>query len=142
GIDALLGFSTRDSARPESARRLRTVEPDPAAAERAYYSKTGIHPINHCIVIRNDVLSGQPRIAQAVASAYVRAKAQAFGADPAAMMLPSGTPGDPLPYGWTPLNRHVTSTLARYLERQGFIAGVSDLDALFLDSAADRAGAR
>ena len=59
------------------------------------------------------------------------------------MTLPSGTPGDPLPYGWTPPNRHVTATLARYLERQGFIAGIGNLDALFLDPAIDwEAGAR
>lgn len=135
-IDAMLGFSTRDAAQPEAARRLRTVEPDPAAAERAYYAKTGIHPINHCIVIRSDVLAAQPQIAQAVASAYVDAKARAYRANPAAMTLPSGVHGDPLPYGWTPLNRRVTLTLARYLERQGFIAAGGDIDSFFLESVA------
>jgi 4,5-dihydroxyphthalate decarboxylase len=134
-IDAMLGFSTRDAAQPEAARRLRTVEPDPAAAEHAYYARTAIHPINHCVVIRTDVLAAQPQIAQAVASAYIDAKARAFHVNPAALALPSGVVGDPLPYGWTPLNRRVTLTLARYLERQGFIADIGDIDALFLNPA-------
>ena len=134
-IDAMLGFSTRDAAQPQAARCLRTVEPDPAAAERAYYARTGIHPINHCVVIRTDVLAAQPQMAQAVASAYVEAKAHAYRANPAAMILPSGVPGDPLPYGWTPLNRRVTLTLTRYLERQGFINAIVDIDSMFTQPA-------
>ena len=47
------------------------------------------------------------------------------------MILPSGVPSDPLPYGWTPLNRRVTLTLAGYLERQGFIHAIGDIDSMF-----------
>ena len=38
---------------------------------------------------------------------------------------------DPLPYGLTPVNRRIIATLAVYLERQGFIDAVPDIDGLF-----------
>lgn len=135
-IDAMLGFSTRDSTLPPAERRLRTVEPDPATAEREYYARTGIHPINHCVAIRADVLQAQPQLAQAVTAAYLDAKARAYQDDPAARLLPSGAIGDPLPYGMTAENRRVVATLARYLERQRFISSAKDVDSLFLEPAA------
>src|SRR4051812_39499257 len=126
-IDAMLGFSTRDSTLPAAERRLRSVQPDPGAAERDYYARTEIHPINHCVVIRSDVLEARPHIAQAVSAAYEDAKARGYRNNPAAMTLPSGVAGDPLPYGLTPLNRHVVATLAGYLERQRFISRAPDI---------------
>ena len=39
--------------------------------------------------------------------------------------------GDPLPYGLTPVNRMVVAKLAGYLQEQGFIDAIPDIDALF-----------
>lgn len=130
-LDAMLGFSTRDSALPANERQLRAVEPAPAEAERDYYARTGIHPINHCVVIRSDVLERNPQLARAVASAYVDAKVRAQNERRVPIVLPSGEAGDPLPFGLTPVNRKVISTLAGYLERQGFIQRAPAIESLF-----------
>jgi hypothetical protein len=52
----MLGMNLKDSRLPEHERRLRTVLADPEGEERAFYERTSIYPIMHCVVIRNDVL--------------------------------------------------------------------------------------
>jgi 4,5-dihydroxyphthalate decarboxylase len=140
-IDAMLGFATRDSRLPPPQRKLRPLLDDSRAVERAYYEKTSIYPINHCVVIRNDVLTKYPAITQAVHSAYALAKENAYRRRLGATLAPWGKEhwtdtfelfgGDPLPYGLTDINRRVVATLAGYLQRQGFIDKVPDLDELF-----------
>lgn len=141
GLDAMLGFSPRDAALPAAERRLRTVLPDPEAAERDYFRRTGIYPIMHCVAIRDDVLQATPGLPDAVASAYAQAKAAAY-ARRAASVLPWDAGrwdadmalfgGDPLPYGLNAVNRMVAGTLARELDEQGFFAHPVDLDSVFL----------
>ena len=141
-IDAMLGFSTRDSRLPRHQRRLRPLLRDAEGAERAYHQRTGIYPINHCVVLRRDVLDARPGIAQAVADAYAGAKRRAYARRLGATLAPWGREhrerafdafgGDPLPYGMGATNRMVVRRLADDLAEQGFIAPVADLDALFL----------
>ena len=76
-IDGMLGFATRDSQLPHEQQKLRPLLADSRAVERAYYEKTSIYPINHCVVIRNDVLEKHPGLTQAVQDAYARAKENA-----------------------------------------------------------------
>ena len=142
-IDAMLGFSARDQALPAAERRLRTLLPDAEAAERDYFRRTGIFPIMHCVVFRNDILERIPRLPEVVASAYGEAKARAY-ARRCASVLPWGTAhweqdmtlfgGDPLPYGLNAVNRKVVGTLAADLQEQGFVERLPALDALFLQS--------
>lgn len=140
-IDAMLGFATRDSQLPAPQRKLRPLLADARAAERAYYEKTSIYPINHCVVIRNDILEKHPGIGLAVQTAYARAKDSAYRRRLGATLAPWSKEhwtstfelfgGDPLPYGLTPMNRRVVTTLAGYLERQGYIEKIPDVDELF-----------
>lgn len=140
-LDAMLGFSPRDAELPAAERRLRTVLPDPEAAERDYFRRTGIYPIMHCVAIRDDVLQATPGLPDVVARAYAQAKARAY-ARRAGSVLPWGQSrwdadmalfgGDPLPYGLNAVNRLVAGTLARELEEQGFFARPIDIDEVFL----------
>ena len=140
-VDAMLGVAARDATLPPEERKLRTVLPDAAAAERDYFRRTRIFPIMHCVVIRNDVLEQNPALPEVVARAYVDAKARAY-ASRFPSVLPWGTShwdddmaffmGDPLPYGLNAVNRHVVATLADDLREQGFVERLPDLDALFL----------
>ena len=142
GIDAMLGFSVRDSRLPPQQRRLRTVLPDPRAVEQDYYRRTGIYPINHCLVIRSDVLARMPALADTVYEAYAAAKSRAYQRQLGATLMPWGKAhwertfelfnGDPLPYGLTPQNRRVVAQLAQDLHEQGFIDHVPDIDSLFI----------
>ncbi len=140
-IDALLGFSLRDAQLAPAERRLRPLLPDAQSVERAYYERTGIYPINHCVVVRTDVLSAYPAIADAVYGAYAAAKARAYRRQLGTSLVPWGKlhwaqafalfGGDPLPYGLTPSNRLVVDRLAQNLRDQGFIDAVPDLDRVF-----------
>lgn len=118
-IDALLAVSSRDAKLPAHQRRLRTVLRDPEAEARAYYERTGIYPIHHTIVVRNDVIERVPGIVDVLYGVYERAKKQAY---------PNG---DRLSYGWTPENRAIVERLAANLHEQGFIPTVPDVDRLF-----------
>jgi len=141
-IDAMLGFAVKDSQLPEQQRRLRTVLPHAEAVEQDYYRRTSIYPINHCVVIRNDVLDKTPRLADAVYDAYAKAKERAYRRQLGASLMPWGKThwartfelfgGDPLPYGLTPVNRMVIDQLAHDLHEQGFIEAVPDIDSLFV----------
>jgi 4,5-dihydroxyphthalate decarboxylase len=44
-------------ARPE----VRRLFPDPLAEGRRYYAKTGLFPINHCVVVRSVSPAASPR---------------------------------------------------------------------------------
>lgn len=140
-VDAMLGMGLRDARLAPDERLLRTLLPEPEAAERTYFQRTGIYPINHCVVVRNDVLASLPRLPRLLDHAYARAKADAYTRR-AAAVLPWGAArwdedmalfgGDPLPYGWNDVNRHVVATLAEHLREQGFIRALPRLDELFL----------
>lgn len=140
-IDALLAVSSRDAKLPPRERRLRTVLRDPEAEERAYYERTRIYPIHHCIVVRNDVLERFPGIVDVLYGAYEGAKKRAYERRLGATLMPWASRhwtrtfdifgGDPLPYGWTPANRAIVERLAANLHEQGFIPAVPDVDRLF-----------
>lgn len=140
-IDAWLGMSVRDFELPPPARRLRPLLADPQAAERDYFARTAVYPINHCVVVRNDALARTPNLPSALAAAYTQAKHTAY-ARRSASVLPWGADhwtrdmalfgDDPLPYGLNAVNRTVVTTLARYLEEQGYIEHVPALEDVFI----------
>jgi 4,5-dihydroxyphthalate decarboxylase len=149
GIDALLGFAVRDSSLPAIERRLRPLLADSGEVESEYFRRTGIYPINHCMVIRSDVLAAHPFLAGVVCTAYEGAKERALRRQPG-VGLPQWAAerpdqaralfgADPLPYGLTPANRTIVRELSRALEDQGFVAKAPPVDALFVDAAHDLA---
>ncbi|MCC6531432.1 MAG: hypothetical protein IT531_02690 [Burkholderiales bacterium] len=141
GIDALLGFALTDFERPAHERRLRTLLERPDAAERAYYERTRVFPINHTVVLRNDLLERMPAAASAVMQAYATAKDSAYRRHSPGL-LPWGDAnwdedmvrfgGDPLPYGLNAINRAVVGTLLAYLHEQEFIRERLPIDSVFL----------
>ena len=140
-IDALLGFNLKDGALSESERRLRPVVSNAEAEEQAYFDRTGIYPIMHVVVIREDVLAKHTGVAAAVGEAYAAAKAHAYKRQLGTTLVPWGKSywartfarfgGDPLPYGLTSDNRRVIAKLADYLHEQRFVSKVPEVDELF-----------
>ncbi len=49
--------------------------PDVAAAEREYYRRTGLYPIHHVVVMREELALREPGLVDAVGSAFLQAKA-------------------------------------------------------------------
>jgi 4,5-dihydroxyphthalate decarboxylase len=140
-IDAMLGFSLRDAGLPPAERRLRPLLADAQREEEAYFARTAIYPIHHCVVIRADALDREPALVDAVCAAYAAAKERAYRRQLGATLMPWAKMrwtdafqrfgGDPLPYGLTPENRAVIDRLAGYLREQGFIAEKPAPDAIF-----------
>ncbi|MBM3486060.1 MAG: ABC transporter substrate-binding protein [Alphaproteobacteria bacterium] len=141
-IDALIG-ARRPSSLGSVPDVVRLFE-DYRAVERSYFIRTGIYPIMHTIVLREDLLARQPWLAESLFKAFVAAKSWALremrfsGAQ--RFMLPwmfheideidRLFGGDPWPYGIEP-NRKTLETLMRYLADQRFVERVVPIDPLF-----------
>jgi 4,5-dihydroxyphthalate decarboxylase len=146
-LDALLAVQVKDNARPPAMRNLRPLLPDVQSEERAYYTKTGIYPLNHTVVIDRGLAERQPDLGRAIVGAYGAAKHAAYQRKLGATLVPWGERhwaetmeffgGDPLPHGLTPKNREQVETLARYVHEQGLMATpLATADDLFVPGAA------
>ena len=140
-IDAFLTPRTVDSNKPENERQLRPLLPDTETAERDYFARTGIYPLNHAVVIHASCLAKHPLAPKALFEACSASKKQFYAEG--GNLNPWGDPpgDDPIPFGLTAKNREIVSTLWRYLLEQKLINRMPDMDALFVDGAASFADA-
>ncbi|MBV9794503.1 MAG: 4,5-dihydroxyphthalate decarboxylase [Actinobacteria bacterium] len=134
-IDALFTANVPQLVLDGSAKNIVRLFPDYEPVERDYYRRTGIYPMMHPVVIRNDLLAQHPGLARAVYDGFVAAKQAAeqryqharrlFGAT---LMLPwadalldrnaESFGADWWPYG-AEANRHTVDTFLRYHHEQG-----------------------
>jgi len=121
---------------------LRTMIPDAADAGWSALRNRGFYPINHVIVVRDEVLSAYPGVAADLFDAFTRAKHEYVDAL-AHRRVPAPTPtdefylrvmeitgADPLPYGIAP-NLAVLEGFVTDLVRQGIIARPVSVHSLF-----------
>lgn len=128
-IDAILFYpqivdaiDRRANGRP-AALRVRPLFADPAAEARRYLAKTGIVPMNHCVVLRRSLAERDPSLAERVYRAFVAAR-------PAGEAVP-----DPGVYGFAG-SRLALETLTRYLYEQRLTERLVALDEVFVTEAA------
>ena len=111
----------------------------------------GHYPINHCIVVKDELLAQRPELAQDVFDAFANAK-RVYVSLLRAGKLPKTTPvdelhkrvmeitgGDPLPYGIEP-NRQALEELIRAARDQGIIKRAPRVEELFPSEAAGLVG--
>ena len=142
-IQAIIGSNL-----PRSLKRHPDVVrlfPDYRAREQDHYRRTGIFPIMHLIVIRNDVYERHPFVAKSLYAAFCAAKDRAWE-----KMRFSGTlrymlpwlpddieeidalfGGDCWPYGVEP-NRPTLEALVGYMADQGLIPEPMPIEKLFV----------
>ncbi|MFP5071316.1 hypothetical protein ACLFMI_16860 [Pseudonocardia nantongensis] len=125
--------------------------PDPQAAAVAALHRDGFHPVNHLVVVRDELLADHPGLAEDLFAAFAEAKRRyvadlAAGAvtDPDATdrlnaVVARETGADPLPYGIEP-NRAVLERLAELARDQHILAERPDVDGLFAAGTAGLAG--
>ena len=88
---------------------IRPLIPEARQAGFAYYRRTGIYPINHTVVFRDDILAANPALAAELVALFEAAKAPYLAqlaagdasspADAAAREVSRLVAGDPFPYG-------------------------------------------
>jgi len=128
-LDALLFYAFHGNAidrstidlkgRPEA----RLLFPDPQAEGRRYFAKTGINPINHCMVVRRSLAEEHPWVLPSLYDAFYAAQSEKARAE--------------MPYGIR-ANRVVLEAVATYVAEQGLTERVVRLDEVFAPSMFDR----
>lgn len=141
-LDAAVGVTAGDGTR--------ALIPDAFTAGVAAIKSRGFYPINHLVVIHDDVLAEAPDVASQLFHAFSASK-QRYVDDLKAGRI--GTPSaidkvhlaaldimdDPLPYGIAP-NLRVLETLMQQAVSQGIIDGPIALPDLFASSTLDLVG--
>jgi len=106
---------------------VKPLIPDAAAAEAAWYRKTGIYPINHTVVVKDSLLQSDPTLAPRLFEAFQAAKGQllqrigsggALAGDAEVLARRRGVVGDdPLPNG-VAKNRPALEAIVRFAHDQ------------------------
>jgi 4,5-dihydroxyphthalate decarboxylase len=107
----------------------------PDAKEAGYDAlrRRGHYPINHLVVVKDELLEAQPDLAGAVFDAFEQAKDLYVDGDAVAPMharVREITGGDPLPYGVEP-NRATIEELIEHAVAQKILAWRPDVESLF-----------
>jgi 4,5-dihydroxyphthalate decarboxylase len=137
-IDGFLAPSTKDGKKPSGEQKLRRLFPDTKAEERGYFTRTGIFPLNHAVVIHDETLAKYPNCPKPMFDAYCASKKQFYAEGGNLNPWADDDDGhDFIQFGLTDKNREIVATLMRYLHEQKFISQIPDIDALFVDGAGD-----
>jgi 4,5-dihydroxyphthalate decarboxylase len=103
-----------------------------AAAERALEER-GLWPVNHLVVVKDELLAAHPDLAAALVDAFERAKdlyVEGGELQPLHARVAEITGGDPLPYGLEP-NRAVLEQLIDHCVAQKILRRRPSVDELF-----------
>jgi 4,5-dihydroxyphthalate decarboxylase len=126
---------------------VKPLIPDAQDAGLAALRQRGHYPINHTVVVKDDVLAAHPDLAVDVFNAFAEAKRlYVKRLEAGAIEKPTeidrlhqrvmAITGDPLPYGIAP-NRAVLEELIRHSLSQGIIARPVTVDELFATGTRD-----
>ena len=124
--------------------QVRWLFPDPLAEGVRYYRKTGIFPINHCVVVRKSLAERFPWLPLNLYAMFVAAKERAARRtlsgltqfvrtgvlDPAARQA---LERDPIAYGFA-ANAAVLEAIVTYLQEQGLTSRTVSLGEVFCPS--------
>jgi 4,5-dihydroxyphthalate decarboxylase len=141
GTDNLVDRSTVDLYRHPD---FKTLFPDPHAEGVRFYQKTGIYPINHCMVIKREIVDRHPWTVLNLFKAFVRANdiAEKTRMEAVAYHLETGLlPPEARKALATPLIRHgiaanrkVLETTAQYSFEQGLTPRLVKIEEMFAPS--------
>jgi 4,5-dihydroxyphthalate decarboxylase len=123
---------------------VKPLIPDAREAALAALRQHGLYPINHTVVVRNDVLEENHGLASDLFNAFAEAKRPYVERLSAGTLNPASAndrdlkavmdiTGDPLPYGVEP-NRLMLEAIVRYCVEQGVLARAVAIEDLFASS--------
>jgi ABC-type nitrate/sulfonate/bicarbonate transport system substrate-binding protein len=103
----------------------------------------GLYPINHTVVVKDELVSGNPDLARDIFDVFAQAKRlyvnrladgiQQPSADDTFFKRVMDTTGDPLPYGLAP-NRPMLEAITQYVVEQGIVSRPFAVEELFVQS--------
>jgi 4,5-dihydroxyphthalate decarboxylase len=106
---------------------VKPLIPDPAAAEAAWYRKTGIYPVNHTVVVKDALLQADSTLAPRLFAGFETAKAQFLNQLSSSPELPADAQAiakrrsivgdDPFPNGLGP-NRSALEAIIQFAYKQ------------------------
>jgi 4,5-dihydroxyphthalate decarboxylase len=108
------------------------------AAQAEWYKKTGVYPINHTLVVKDELLSANPSLGKDLYDAFKAARdvyvagldASTDEAD-AAMKRTAALVGDPLPYGIEP-NRKAMEAIIAAARSQHILTSPTNVEDVFV----------
>jgi 4,5-dihydroxyphthalate decarboxylase len=105
--------------------------PNPEEAGLAALRDRGLYPINHTVVVKDDLLAAHPEIGPAIFEAFAEAKRRYEPSkyEPVHRKV-AAVAGDPLPYGIEP-NRRVLEAVIEYSVEQGILRRPFTVEELF-----------
>jgi 4,5-dihydroxyphthalate decarboxylase len=130
--------------------RVRRLFADFRSVEVDYFTRTGVFPIMHTVVIRRELLDREPWVARSLYDAFCESKARAMALLSESVVLSVTLPwliaevestialmgNDYWPYGVEP-NRRAIETLVRYSCEQGLAERSVAIEELFAPSTLD-----
>ena len=137
----------------QGSQRIKRLFPDFKVVEQDYYRRTGIFPIMHTIVLREEIHRAHPWVATSMYKAFCEARDvaidQLYDTDALHLTLPwlidhveeawRVLGKDYWAYGLAP-NRPAIDAVGRYVHEQGLAPRVVRADELFLDLPAHTSG--
>ena len=136
-LDAAIGVGGLDSA------RIRPLIPDARDAALRFHEETGVYPISHIVVIRNDAIEANPWLPRELFGLFEAARDEyasrlATGASPhpsdeSIAPLRSAGAAEPLPYG-IKANRMTLETFIDWNVEQGIIPTRVDVEEVFAEN--------
>ena len=135
-LDAAIGVGGLD---PE---RVRPLIPDARDAALRFHEETGVYPISHIVVIRNDALDANPWLARELFGLFAEARDE-YASGLAAGVAPHASDGsvaplraagaeEPLPFG-IEANRVTLETFIEWNVEQGIIPRSVDVEEVFAE---------
>ena len=128
---------------------IRPLLPDAKTLGLEHLRSGGLYPINHTVVVRDDLLAEHPDLSADLFDAFVRAKhiyieqlkrgiAEPSAADQTFAAVMEIT-GDPLPYGIAP-NRRELDAIIQYSIEQGILRRPLEIEDVFAKGTRDLVG--
>lgn len=148
-LDALMHFSPgnnlidRTTVDPMTSPQVRRLFAPPAAEAARYFRKTGVYPINHCIVVRRAIAREHPWVVRSIYDAFVAARDRLV-ARIGTLLAPFAETGtvdasvaaalraDPMPYGVRG-GRAALEAVSRYLCDDGLASRRVELSEVFAE---------
>tara|TARA_Y100000590_G_scaffold469156_1_gene655201 strand:+ start:19968 stop:20909 length:942 start_codon:yes stop_codon:yes gene_type:complete len=142
-LDVYVAPRPQDLKRPINNRKLKPMLNNVIEIEKNYFNRSGIYPINHCVVIHKQTYSKHPNIGHALFNAYTKSKQRALERKLGSTFLPWAESNwretmqlfnnDPYPYGLNQSNRKNVGKLINYLSEQELIDQKPNIEDLFIN---------